>query len=72
MLFATWFSVDGCYALYWYFREPSVLALMRDVNFPASLSLYGMCGVIWLYRGSLQDLHAELRSQLKPKPAEKR
>lgn len=72
MLFATWFSVDGCYALYWYFREPAVLALMRDVNFPASLSLYGMCGVLWLYRGSLQDLHAELRSQLKPKPAEKR
>ncbi|MBI1906363.1 MAG: hypothetical protein HYS20_09045 [Rhodocyclales bacterium] len=61
MLFATWFTVDGCYALYWYFVDPYALALMRDVNFPASLSLYGMCGVVWLYRGSLSELLAEVR-----------
>lgn len=64
MLFATWFTVDGCYALYWYFVDPHALALMRDVNFPASLTLYGMCGVVWLYRGSLSELIAELRSLL--------
>ncbi|MEN6585808.1 MAG: hypothetical protein ABFE02_07185 [Sulfuricella sp.] len=61
MLAATWFSVDGCYALYWYFKDPSALALMRDANFPASLSLYGICGIIWLYRGSLHELLSEFR-----------
>lgn len=60
MLLATWFSVDGCYAIYWYWKDPSVLELMREVNWPASLSLYGMCGVIWLHRGSLADLQAQL------------
>ncbi|CDI03551.1 hypothetical protein BN873_590001 [Candidatus Competibacter denitrificans Run_A_D11] len=33
---------------------------MREVNFPASLSLYGICGIIWLYRGSLYELYAEI------------
>ena len=65
MLLATWFSVDGCYAIYWYFKDPSVLALMRDVNFPASLGLYGICGVIWLYRGSLREFFSELNSACK-------
>lgn len=62
--FATWFSVDGCYALYWYFRDPAALELMRSASFPASLGLYGTCGVIWLYRGSLAELYAESRRQL--------
>ena len=56
MLFFTWFTVDGCYAAYWYFTNPAALALMRSANFFASLSLYGMCGVLWLYRGSLRSL----------------
>ncbi len=51
MLFITWFCVDGCYAIYWYFKDPIALALMRDVNFLASLSLYGMCGLVWYYGG---------------------
>jgi hypothetical protein len=59
MLAATWFTVDGCYAIYWYFKNPLALALMRDANFPASLSLYGMCGVVWLYRGSLTALRRD-------------
>ena len=54
-LFLTWFTVDGCYAIYWSLTDPAVLALMRDVNFPASLSLYGMCGLGWLYQGSLRQ-----------------
>lgn len=64
MLFFTWFTVDGCYAIYWHFRNPVALAQMRDVNFLASLSLYGMCGIVWLYRGSLAELFAEARKQL--------
>ena len=60
MILATWFSVDGCYAIYWYLRNPAILDLMREVNFPASLSLYGICGIIWLYRGSLYEFYAEV------------
>ena len=56
MLFVTWFTVDGCYAIYWHYKSPAALELMRAANFPASLSLYGMCGIIWIYRGSLDQL----------------
>jgi len=59
MLFATWFTVDGCYWLYWHFKNPVALELMREANFFASLSLYGICGVLWLYRGSLRQLVAD-------------
>lgn len=59
MLAATWFTVDGSYALYWHFQDPLALALMREVNFPASLSLYGMCGLVWLYRGSLREFRRD-------------
>ncbi len=55
MLFFTWFTVDGCYAMYWHFRDPTALEAMRAANFPASLSLYGMCGMLWLYRGSIKE-----------------
>lgn len=60
MLFLTWFAVDGCYSIYWYFKNPQALELMRDVNFLASLTLYGICGLIWYYRGSLKDIYFEL------------
>ena len=56
MLFATWFTVDGSYWLYWHFKNALALEQMREANFFASLALYGICGVIWLYRGSLRQL----------------
>ncbi len=62
MLFLTWFTVDGCYAIYWHFKNPVALDLMREVNFPASLSLYGICGIIWLYNGSIKELLLEVWS----------
>ena len=65
MLFYTWVSVDGCYWLYWHLKDPVALELMRDVNFFASLSLYGMCGLIWLYNGSLKELLLEARAFLR-------
>lgn len=61
MLLATWFTVDGCYWLYWHFKDPAALTAMREANFFASLGLYGICGVLWLYRGSLRELAAEIR-----------
>ena len=52
-LFYTWFTVDGCYCIYWSIVDPVALEAMRAGNFGASLSLYMVCGVIWLYRGEL-------------------
>lgn len=65
MLFATWFTVDGSYWLYWHFENPAALEFMREANFFASLSLYGICGVIWLYRGSLRQLLSETGARLR-------
>ena len=62
MIFITWFSVDGCYTIYWHFKNPAALEMMREANFPASLSLYGVCGLIWMYRGSLRQLFSEIRN----------
>lgn len=47
MLFFTWWTVDGCYALYWYFKNPVALEMMREANAPASLALYWACGAVW-------------------------
>lgn len=55
-LFYTWFSVDGCYAIYWHFTDPQALELMRDANFPASLSLYGICALIWFPKSDLKGI----------------
>ncbi len=62
MLLATWFTVDGCYWLYWRFKNPVALELMRDANFLASLVLYGMCGLVWYYRGSLREMLSDARA----------
>lgn len=56
MLFFTWWTVDGCYALYWVFVDPVALDMMRSANAPASLSLYWMCGLVWYHRGTLVEL----------------
>ncbi|MDM0117817.1 hypothetical protein QTI66_37615 [Variovorax sp. J22R133] len=56
--FWTWLSVDG---VYWAYNHalPDI-AGWREVNAPASLSLYGFCAVLWLYRGSVAEFKAEL------------
>jgi len=65
MLLVTWFTVDGCYAIYWSLKNPVALEMMRSANFPASLALYGMCGILWLYQGSLEQLFSDVKSQSK-------
>ena len=60
MLFFTWWTVDGCYALYWYFKNPVALELMREANWPASLALYWACGLVW----SLPKIWRGLGNQL--------
>lgn len=69
MLLAAWLSIDGLYALYWHFKDPSVLAAMRDANFTVSLPIYGMAGIFWLYRGSLRELVCEIRALRNQKSA---
>ncbi len=64
MLLVTWFTVDGCYAIYWHFTNPVALELMRDVNFLASLSLYAMCGLVWYFNGSLAQLWTVTQSEI--------
>jgi hypothetical protein len=61
VFFFTWFSVDGCYAIYWHFKNPVALGQMREANFPASLTLFLICGFIWLYRGSLKQFFIEIQ-----------
>ena len=61
-VFYTWFGVDGCYAIYWHFKNPVALGLMRSSNFLASLGLYGMCGFLWLHRGTFRELIQELQN----------
>lgn len=55
VIFVAWLTVDGSYSIYWYFRNPGVLAFMRDANFLPSLCLYALCGVFWMYRGSMRQ-----------------
>lgn len=57
---ATWVTVDGSYALYWYIKDPAALAAMRDANLLPSLMLYCLCALVWFYRGSLGEFWKEL------------
>jgi hypothetical protein len=41
--------------------NPEALAFMRDANWPASLSLYWACGLVWYWNGSLHDLWQALK-----------
>ncbi len=56
MIFATWWTVDGCYSIYWYIQDPIALDNMRSANAPASFCLYWMCGLVWYWNGSLKEL----------------
>ena len=54
-LFWYYFTVDGCYWLYWSNVKPDAL-IMREANFFASSCLYWLCGFIWLHDGPLKTL----------------
>lgn len=54
-LFCYYFTVDGCYWLYWSLVKADAL-VMREANFYASSCLYWLCGFIWLHNGPLKDL----------------
>jgi len=48
-----WFCVDGSYNL-WHNLVGN--RIFRDANFPASLSLFWLCGFIWMPCGSLREI----------------
>jgi hypothetical protein len=64
MLFLTWWCVDGCYALYWGLVDPQALTFMREANWPASLSMYWTCGLIWFWNGSMKELLGTIKAVL--------
>lgn len=57
-LFVAWVVVDGVYVLYHTVMENQIF---RIENFFASSALYFLAGSIWLYRGSLRELLADVR-----------
>ena len=59
MLFYTWFAVDGSYVGYWFCRDRHVLLMMRDAQWPTSLCLFLICGVIWSI--NLPAVHQQFR-----------
>ena len=65
MLFLTWFGVDGCYAAYWSIVNPLALDLMREANAPASLALFWTTGLLWMYKGTLEELAQEAAALLR-------
>lgn len=60
----TWWSVEGCYALYWSWVDIVALEFMRDANWPAPLSLHWICGLLWAWNGSLRDAASTLAQEL--------
>ena len=62
-IFLAWFSIDGCYWIYWSLVDPSAL-FMRPANAFASTFLYLLMGMVWMYPGSLKDLWADIRQAL--------
>ncbi|OGP33558.1 MAG: hypothetical protein A2X93_02570 [Deltaproteobacteria bacterium GWC2_56_8] len=53
------FTIDGVYVLY---HTIAGNQMLRRENFYASSALYFLAGTIWLYRGSLRDFIADLRT----------
>jgi hypothetical protein len=53
VLIMCWFGVDGSYVL-WHNLVGN--QAYRAANFPASMSLFWLCGFIWLPRGSLREI----------------
>lgn len=61
-VFFVWFSVDGCYYLYWVNVKPEAL-VMRSAQWPLSLWLYFACAAVWYYEGDFVDLRALLKEK---------
>lgn len=61
-LLVAWLVVDGVYVLY---HTAMGNQMFRIENFYASSALYFLAGAIWLYRGSLRELVADVRTAVR-------
>lgn len=64
MLFYTWFAVDGTYIFYWFCKDRHVLLTMHDGQWPMSLCLFLLCGIIWTSRVDSQSTPDQSRDTL--------
>ncbi len=55
----TWLVMDGSYVMYHTIQGNQ---MFRLANFPASLCLFLLAGILWSYKGSLKQLLQELRA----------
>jgi len=60
-LFSYWFTVDGVYVIYHALMGNETY---RWENFLASSCLYALCGMAWLYNGTLADGYRNIRADL--------
>ena len=56
------FAVDWSY---WLYHTIMGNQMLRWENFKVSMALYFICGLIWLYQGSMQNMKADLKSIVK-------
>ncbi|HSV58577.1 MAG TPA: hypothetical protein VLJ19_06725 [Variovorax sp.] len=59
-LFYAWVAIDMSYWAWNAHLGPEFTDILRQANMWPSTLLYFLCGFIWLYRGSLAELRAEL------------
>lgn len=70
-LMLAWLTIDGIYFAWNSQRLGPLMDDFRRANWPASTCLYLLCGMIWLYRGSLKDFAASLQALRKvPRPSQ--
>lgn len=59
VVLAWWFSVDGSY---WLYHTALGNEMLREENLRTSTCMYWFMGLFWLYRGSLRQLHDDVRA----------
>ena len=64
-LLAAWGTVYGCYVGYWHVVDPSVSVALPSLAIAEVAALFMICGLIWLYQGSLKELACNLRTALR-------
>jgi len=61
-IMAAWLAIDGSYWLWNAHYGDEIVSALREANWLPSTCLYLICGLIWLYRGSLSELGASVRA----------
>lgn len=62
--FCAWFSIDGSY---WLYNLAIGHNYVREANAIASTPLYFICGLVWMWDGSIKDFICSMRLSLPAK-----